>query len=155
MRLEDRPADTERCTGPGEKSKEGTPRRGSIEGIVRDSDGRVRQRRGRSVCVKVAGRFWKRGVVVVVPGVVPQWTANAKYSRNCTASVRYKCSPGPALMRERKENEALDFLDEMVINSPILVASAGSGIWALSFLGGPEMGHWGIPSVQKCILEDQ
>jgi hypothetical protein len=88
--------------------------------MIRESDGRVRQARNVCVCVRVAGHFWKRGVVVV-PGVVPQWTANAKYSRNCTASVRYKCNPGPALMRERRENEALDRLNEMIMKF------AGSG----------------------------
>jgi hypothetical protein len=42
------------------------------------------------------------GAVVAVPDVVPQLVeGTAKYSRNCTASVRYKCNPGPALMRER------------------------------------------------------
>jgi hypothetical protein len=86
---------------------------------------------------------------VVVPGVVPQWTANAKYSRNCTASVRYKCNPGPALMRERKENEGLDRLDEVILKFAgsgrihgVLDMGQGASdpLW---FLGGPEMGHWG------------
>jgi hypothetical protein len=97
---EGRPANAESSTGPrggGKKVTKGPHEEGQSRRLVEKVTGEFVKRGSVSSC----RALWEGGGASGgVPDAVPQWTTGqAKYSRNCTASVRYKCNWGPALMR--------------------------------------------------------